>query len=138
MTLGGNPNHPNNRGRMCAKGHAGLNLLYDPDRILHPMKRVGERGSGKWEKISWDQALDEIAVRMKTLSTAGRQNEFVFLSTRDITTQDFTRRFCHAYGSPSALVNVPLSSWNKACAQMLTWGAPFEISDVTNTQYMLL
>ncbi|MCL5105281.1 MAG: molybdopterin-dependent oxidoreductase [Armatimonadetes bacterium] len=138
MTVGGNPNHPNNRGRMCAKGHAGINILYDPDRILHPMKRVGERGSGKWERIDWDQALDEVSRRMWNLAAAGRQDEFVFLSTRDITTQDFTRRFCHAYGSPNALVNVPLSGWNKGCAQTLTWGAPFEISDVANTQYMLL
>lgn len=138
MTVGGNPNHPNNRGRMCAKGHAGINILYDPDRILYPMKRTGARGAGKWQRISWDQALDEIAERMKGLAAEHRQEEFVFLSTRDITTQDFTRRFCRAFGSPNALVNTPLSGWNKGSAQTLTWGAPFEISDVANTQYMLL
>ncbi len=56
----GNPEHPGSRGRNCAKGPATLNQVYDPERILHPMKRAGERGSGKWERISWDQALEEI------------------------------------------------------------------------------
>lgn len=138
MTVGGNPDHPNNRGRMCAKGHAGINLLYDPDRVLHPLKRVGKRGDGNWQQIGWDEALDELAGRMRRLRAAGQQDRFVFLSTRDITTPDFTRRFCHAFGSPNALVNVPLSGWNKACAQTLTWGAPYEINDVANTQYLLL
>jgi len=138
MAVGGNPEHPNNRGRMCAKGHAGINILYDPDRILYPLKRSGKRGSGQFRQISWDDALDEIARRMRRLAAEKRQAEFVFLSTRDITTPDFTRRFCHAFGSPNALVNVPLSSWNKAAAQLLTWGEPFEVNDVANTQYMLL
>jgi len=123
---------------MCAKGHAGINILYDPDRILHPLRRVGKRGSGRWEKISWDEALEDIAQRMRRLAEEGHQDRFVFLSTRDVTTPDFTRRFCHAYGSPNALVNSPLSGWNKATAQLLTWGAPFEINDVATTQYMLL
>ncbi|MGD2068115.1 MAG: molybdopterin-dependent oxidoreductase [Gemmatimonadota bacterium] len=61
----GNPVHPGSRGRNCAKGPATLNQTYDPERILHPLKRVGERGEGKWKRISWDQALDEIATRMR-------------------------------------------------------------------------
>ncbi len=138
MTLGGNLEHPNNRGRMCAKGHGGINILYDPDRITQPLKRAGDRGSGKWKPVSWDEALDELAARMRELAAKNQQERFFFVSTRDITSQDYTRRFCHAFGSPNALVNVPLSGWNKGCAQTLTWGAPFEISDVANTQFMLL
>ena len=61
----GNPEHPGSRGRNCAKGPATLNQIDDPERILHPMKRVGDRGSGKWERISWDQALDEIGARIR-------------------------------------------------------------------------
>src|SRR3989338_7937762 len=43
----GNPDHPNSKGRLCAKGQAGVNLVYDPDRILYPLKRSGARGQGK-------------------------------------------------------------------------------------------
>ena len=56
VKLGGNPKHPNSRGRMCAKGHGGLNLEYDPERILQPMRRRGRRGEGKWEANSWEEA----------------------------------------------------------------------------------
>ena len=52
----GNPMHPGSRGRNCAKGPATHNQINDPDRILYPMKRVGKRGDGKWERISWDDA----------------------------------------------------------------------------------
>ncbi|MBT8494676.1 MAG: molybdopterin-dependent oxidoreductase, partial [Deltaproteobacteria bacterium] len=61
----GNPAHPGSRGRNCAKGPATHNQIYDPERILHPLKRVGERGSGKWKRISWDEAMDEIAAKMR-------------------------------------------------------------------------
>jgi anaerobic selenocysteine-containing dehydrogenase len=109
LKIGPNPEHPNSRGRMCAKGQAGLNLVYDPDRVLYPMKRVGPRGDGKWERISWEEAYNQIADRMKSILADGRPEEFLFQSDRDITTQDITRRFVHAFGSPNALVNHPLA-----------------------------
>ncbi|MEM7539478.1 MAG: molybdopterin-dependent oxidoreductase [Chloroflexota bacterium] len=61
----GNPAHPGSRGRNCAKGPATHNQVYDPERILYPLKRVGERGEGKWKRITWDEALDEIAGKMR-------------------------------------------------------------------------
>ncbi len=61
----GNPVHPGSRGRNCAKGPATHNQTYDPERILYPLKRVGERGEGKWERIGWDQALEEIGGKMR-------------------------------------------------------------------------
>ncbi|MEE2743597.1 MAG: molybdopterin-dependent oxidoreductase [Bdellovibrionota bacterium] len=61
----GNPLHPGSRGRNCAKGPATHNQVYDPERILYPLKRMGERGEGKWRRISWDQALDEISEKMR-------------------------------------------------------------------------
>ncbi|MFQ5921865.1 MAG: molybdopterin-dependent oxidoreductase [Anaerolineales bacterium] len=61
----GNPAHPGSRGRNCAKGPATLNQTYDPDRILYPLKRVGGRGEGNWERISWEQALEEISTKMR-------------------------------------------------------------------------
>src|SRR5690606_29567484 len=61
----GNPMHPGSRGRNCAKGPATHNQVYDPERILYPLKRVGARGQGQWTRVSWDAALDDIAARMR-------------------------------------------------------------------------
>jgi anaerobic selenocysteine-containing dehydrogenase len=61
----GNPEHPISKGHLCIKGLSSAYHLYHPDRLGFPMKRVGERGEGKWERISWDEALDTIADRMK-------------------------------------------------------------------------
>lgn len=61
----GNPAHPGSRGRNCAKGPATHNQVYDPERILYPLKRVGPRGGGQWKRVSWEEALDDISTRMR-------------------------------------------------------------------------
>ncbi len=73
----GNPEHPGSRGRNCAKGPATLNQMTDPDRILYPLKRAGRRGAGKWERVSWDEALDDIAARIRRALKEGRNNEIM-------------------------------------------------------------
>lgn len=55
------------RGRLCPKGQAGVQVLYDPYRIKHPLKQVGARGSGQWEQITWAQAFTEIGAKMNAL-----------------------------------------------------------------------
>ena len=62
-----NPEAPLNNGRLCPKGMAGLELLYNPQRLKHPMRRIGERGSGKWERISWDEAYDIISEKLLSI-----------------------------------------------------------------------
>ncbi|HLH68866.1 MAG TPA: molybdopterin-dependent oxidoreductase, partial [Candidatus Dormibacteraeota bacterium] len=73
----GNPKHPGSRGRNCAKGPATINQVTDPDRILYPLKRAGQRGEGKWERVSWDEALDTIAARLRKAIVEDRQNEIM-------------------------------------------------------------
>lgn len=74
----GNPYHPASRGRNCAKGPATINQLTDPDRILYPLKRVGKRGDGQWERVSWDEVLNDIAGRLNKAITEGRNNEIAY------------------------------------------------------------
>ena len=74
----GNPLHPASRGRNCAKGPATINQIHDPERILYPLKRAGARGAGKWERVSWDQVLDEIAARIRKALHEGRRNEVMY------------------------------------------------------------
>ncbi|MDA8282783.1 MAG: molybdopterin-dependent oxidoreductase [Actinomycetota bacterium] len=73
----GNPAHPGSRGRNCAKGPSTINQVTDPDRILYPLRRAGERGEGKWERVSWDEALDALAARLRAAIVEGRHNEIM-------------------------------------------------------------
>ncbi len=74
----GNPEHPASRGRLCAKGPATLNQITDPERVLHPQRRVGKRGEGRWERVSWDAVLDDIAGRMRRAIVEGRKDEIMY------------------------------------------------------------
>ena len=74
----GNPLHPGSRGRNCAKGWVTLNQVNDPDRILYPLKRVGKRGEGEWERVSWDEVLDDLAARIRKSIEEERRNEIMY------------------------------------------------------------
>ena len=74
----GNPLHPASRGRNCAKGPASINQIRDPERILHPLRRIGRRGEGKWERVSWERVLDEIGTRIRKAFLEGRRNEVMY------------------------------------------------------------
>jgi anaerobic selenocysteine-containing dehydrogenase len=76
--LEGNPFHPGSRGRNCAKGPATLNQIDDPERVLYPMKRVGPRGSGKFERVTWDHVLDVFAAKIRTALVEGRRTEVMY------------------------------------------------------------
>jgi len=70
----GNPEHPGSRGRNCAKGPATLNQVTDPDRILYPLKRAGRRGEGKWVRVTWEEALADLAGRIRRAIVEERPN----------------------------------------------------------------
>ena len=70
VRIGGDPDHPFTNGFLCAKVNQYLDRVYSPDRILHPLKRVGKKGEGKFERISWEVALETIASNFKRLSAA--------------------------------------------------------------------
>ncbi len=95
--LEGNPEHPGSRGRNCAKGPATINQVTDPDRILFPLKRVGERGEGRWAKVSWDEALDDLGARIRRAITEDRHNEVMYHVGRP-GEDGFTERVLAAWG----------------------------------------
>jgi len=93
----GNPVHPASRGRNCAKGPATINQVEDPERILYPMKRVGERGEGLWERISWDQALDDIGSRIGRAFREDRHHEVMYHVGR-MGDDTYMERVLHSWG----------------------------------------
>ncbi len=78
--LEGNPNNPVNHGKLCARGQAGLQVLYHPDRITDPIKRTGARGSGQFQKITWDEALKELGSHLTALQLSKSANLLAFLA----------------------------------------------------------
>src|SRR5215813_9103380 len=94
----GNPEHPGSRGRNCAKGPATLNQVNDPERIRYPLKRVGRRGEGKWERVSWDEVLDDIAPRVRRAIQEDRRNEIMYHVGRPGHELLYHQRIFHAWG----------------------------------------
>ena len=94
----GNPEHPGSRGRNCAKGPATLNQVTDPERIRYPLKRVGKRGEGKWQRVSWDEVLDDIAARVRKALKEDRRNEIMYHVGRPGHELLYHQRIFHAWG----------------------------------------
>ena len=137
IKIEGNPNDPNSRGRLCARGQAGLNHLYHPERLLYPLKRIGKRGEGKWKRISWDQALDEIAAKLKVIRDSGHPENFAFHQGRQ-RSKDALKRFLNAYGTGTQLSHRALCSGNRRAANLTyLWESDWDLNDVENSKYIL-
>ncbi|SDI38185.1 molybdopterin-containing oxidoreductase family protein [Alteribacillus bidgolensis] len=137
IKLEGNPNDPNSRGHICAKGHAARNMLYDPSRILHPLKRVGKRGEGKWKRISWEEAIEEVVSHLKPLRAKGKPEQLVLQYGRDCT-NGILDRFTDAFGTPNKVGHRGLCSLNKRMAIKATIGdTDWDTNDVAHTRYIL-
>lgn len=98
----GNPDHPMSRGHVCGKRFPHLvNWLEHPDQLKHPLKRAGERGENKWERITWDQALDEIADKLKNLKADFGPETLAFCEGLDRSDSSGIRaRFMNLFGNP--------------------------------------
>jgi anaerobic selenocysteine-containing dehydrogenase len=73
--IAGDPQCPINHGTLCSQGLAQTQLVYHPDRLTHPMRRVAQKGSGRWERISWDEALDIIVKGSSTTRRTSAPNQ---------------------------------------------------------------
>jgi len=106
VKLEGIKDYPINQGRLCPKGQSGLQVLYDPDRIRHPLKRKGKRGEGHWEKISWEEGIRLVTQKLNTLRQEGRPHSLMVMGGRYRGHMyDLMTRFMEAYGSPNHLGN---------------------------------
>src|SRR5512139_3707750 len=103
VAIGGDPDHRFTRGFLCAKVNRYLERVYSPDRLLHPMRRVGRKGEGRFERVSWDEALDVVARRLKEIAQAhGPQAILPYSYAGNMGLLGFgsmDRRFFHALGA---------------------------------------
>ncbi len=94
--------HPVNDGGICILGLSGLQMLYGPTRVKTPLKRVGRRGEGKWQKISWKKALSEVQTKLSELRKAGKSHTVSCISGSDRgTLAHLLSRLLTVYGSPN-------------------------------------
>ncbi|MFC2045717.1 molybdopterin-dependent oxidoreductase, partial [Chloroflexota bacterium] len=104
----GNPDFPFSQGRLCPRCLALPEVVYHPDRLKYPLKRVGERGEGKWQRITWQEALDTVADKLGNLRAEFGAESVIFCggTQRDIGT--YSGRLATAFGSPHRLSFGPL------------------------------
>ena len=133
----GNPEHPASRGRNCAKGPATLNQVNDPERILFPLKRVGTRGGGEWERISWDQALDEIGARIRTALLEERRDEIMYHVGRP-GEDGYTERVLQGWGVDGHNSHTNICSSNARIGYQSWMGHDRPSSDFANAEVIFL
>jgi thiosulfate reductase/polysulfide reductase chain A len=124
ILLRGNPESPVNRGKLCAKGNAGVYKAAHPERIKHPMVRVGKRGEGQWRRISWEEALRTIAEALGAIAEDHGPESIALWHNVDLDRLDIYQRFMFALGSPNILTQ------QSACDSSLHIGAGLVLGEV--------
>ncbi len=133
----GNPVHPGSRGRTCAKGVVTPNQLEDPDRIMYPMRRDGARGSGRWARVSWDEALNDIAGRVRKAIVEGRRHEIMYHVGRP-GEDGYTNRVLQAWGVDGHNSHTNVCSSSARLGHFLWTGDDRPSPDYANAKAILL
>jgi anaerobic selenocysteine-containing dehydrogenase len=130
--------HPINRGGLCPKAISATQHLYGPSRIQAPMKRSGERGQGKWEKITWDEAIAAVHEKLAELRTKGNPHKLACISDTDKGSVAYLLdRFMRAYGSPN-FIRTPTSLDAQELSLYLSCGRQGSIGyDLKNADFIL-
>jgi len=128
-------------GSLCPKGNAGIMQLYDPDRVKRPLKRTNpDKSVGadpKWQEISWDQALNEIAAKMKTLRDAGEAHKLLWFH-EDFSFVDIQQDFAKLYGTPNISMHSNLCDVSRKASFRSVMGDERPLADFLQAKYVLL
>jgi anaerobic selenocysteine-containing dehydrogenase len=129
VALEPDPAHPTGRA-LCAKGRAAPELVYHPDRLLYPLKRTRPKGDPDpgWQRISWDEALDLTAARLRQIAQAHGPESVVFSMVSPSTSASddsvvWIQRLMNAFGSPNLCASMELCGWGRYLATLYTFGA---------------
>jgi anaerobic selenocysteine-containing dehydrogenase len=139
--------HPVSKGYTCKKAHGSLELQEHPDRLRYPMKRIGERGEGKWERISWDEALTTVADKLNQFKQESGAESVVFGHGTGRDFHRFVYRVANLYGTPNVLtpghmcylpriaiskvmgMEIPMCDYDNDPQCVLVWGSNHLISN---------
>ncbi len=142
VSVQGDPDHPENRGALCQKGQAVIDIVYSPDRLKYPLKRVGKRGDGKWERISWNEALEEIKTKLiEVKENFGPEAVWFHKGAgHDVCSGDiriYLQRLATVFGTPNVSCPFYICYGPRVLNLFLTTGA-IPAPDTENTQCIVL
>ena len=132
----GNPRYPNNKGGLCTRAIGGVNLSYDPERILYPLKRKKERGANQWERISWEDVLREISSRLGELRSKEQNQRFVVQMGVDEGATP-AKSLLKKIGIPTLIDDLYLRNLKRIKAHELVLGEEGGVADVGHSQFIL-
>lgn len=139
VKLEGSPMHPVNLGALCPKGQAAPELVYNPDRLAGPIKRIGARGAGKWKHITWEEAIEIVATQLSGLRVSGHPEQVALMygETRG-QMRPFLERFIAAIGSPNFISHDSLNIEAAKLGTLFTQGVyDLPVYDLENSRYVL-
>ncbi|MEM6484610.1 MAG: molybdopterin-dependent oxidoreductase [Pseudomonadota bacterium] len=127
------------RDNICMKGALAPKAFAHPDRLMKPLKRVGERGSGQWEEVSWDAAIADIGARLQSIIKEHGPEAWAVSTSQWNTATDhgLGRRLMNHVGSPNWISGVALCAGNTAAINRMTYGW-FPMADIVNTNCIVL
>jgi thiosulfate reductase/polysulfide reductase chain A len=131
-----NPKSLKSRGMLCARGNAGVKQLYDPDRLKYPLLRKGARGEGKWQRLSWDQALDHAAEQLDRIGKTYTRCGFLFMAGTDMQST-FVHHFAEVYGSYNVISHESNCLLSRNRAFLDTYGV-VPTPDVIHSKYIIM
>ena len=133
----GDPEHPISRGRICPRGALMPDHVHHPGRINYPIKRQGERGSGKWQRLGWEEALDEVTEKLESLREKHGAETLAFTHGTKRTYHWDERRFFNLFGSPNVCGANNICMCPSQAVEYATYGG-FTWGDVMHTRCVVL
>ena len=137
--LEGNPAHPISQGKLCARGQAAIQVTYHPDRIAHPLKRSGPRGSGQFQEVAWDAAIAELVSHLDALAAANAQPSLAFLARPRLGQRaEIAARFTTAFGAPPPITYELFGEDVLRRANLLSFGrSQLPTFDLSRSRYVI-
>ena len=136
--LEGHESHPVSQGGLCARGQAAIQLTYHPDRIVQPLKRSGTRGDGKFDLVSWDQAIGELVTRLDTLAGGNAAAMAIVSGAPAGPRRNLFEQFAAKFGAPAPVVYELFSDDLLRRANQLSFGyAQLPTFDLANANYVI-
>lgn len=133
-----NPMFPKSKNMLCPRGNAGIQALYDPDRLKYPMIRIGEKGEGKFKKVTWDEAFKYITQKTTKILDEEKDNRssFLFCAGEGMAEHTF-KTFYEAFGSANWLNHASICLQTVASGYGVTIGA-YPQADLDNAEYIIM
>lgn len=120
--VAGDPESPVNRGKLCLKGLAMVERLYHPGRLTYPLKRIGKRGEGKWQRITWDEALGIVAEKLNGFKEEYGAESVVFVQGSPKGFGNYVKRLANVFGTPNMVTTSHVCRMPSAMGNIFTCG----------------